>query len=155
MGIGEIILGALILYFLTRIFGTLLIVLKFLVKSFIYCAPISFCLGVAIMNPWWLILCIPLSVGYYYLVSKITRFFRRRKYVIEWWRTFFFLYYSIPTAFLASLSTISFNSTPVCALTFLNSIWIFFLAPWTNSWYLIVYFLFRFQSPFAQHSMPW
>lgn len=77
----TVIAIALFFYIFRRVLGTIFILLKIFLKAIVYCSPISFTLGAAMFNPWWLMLCIPLSVGYYFLVSKITKKLKEKRYV--------------------------------------------------------------------------
>lgn len=70
------------IYLIKRFCGTLGIVLGFLLKIIAYCLPVNISICVAMISPWWLILCIPLSVGYYFLINKIFKKLKRKKYVV-------------------------------------------------------------------------
>ena len=58
-------------------------IIKLFVKAALYCSPITFTLSMMEQSNWWLIVCIPLSVGYYFLINKIFKKMKTRKLVVS------------------------------------------------------------------------
>ena len=82
-GFMEIVIGAIIIvitYFIVkRIIGALLTFLYFVFKVGVYAVPIIITWFAGALSPWLLIVFIPLSIGYYFLIYKTKRKFARKK----------------------------------------------------------------------------
>ena len=78
IGIGVVI-AVVTFYVIKRILGAALLLLFFLFKVGVYSVPVTFTIFFGMINPWLLIPCCLLSIGYYFLVYKITKKFKARK----------------------------------------------------------------------------
>ena len=84
IGIGVVI-AILTIYVIKRILGVAFVVLFFLFKVGVYSLPITLTIFFGMMNPWLLIPCCLLSIGYYFLVYKITKKFKARKRAADYY----------------------------------------------------------------------
>ena len=75
----AVVLVFLTAYVLYRIVGTAVVILGFFFTMAVYAIPVIFTLFFGLTNPWLLIICVPLSIGYYFLVTKIRRKWKERK----------------------------------------------------------------------------